>query len=205
MTSRDQTSGPRVTGAGRVRVLARLGVVGGLLGALQALVLLLWPAQVEPDRFSHPQTPGAAAVTQVTFAVQHLLLIAGVLALLGVARGRLLRGGLWATVVALGLLTVMELVAIAAVAEPAGSPLVGVVEALYGIPTILAGIGLVVAGIGVLRGGDLPGPRWLPLVVGLFVFVVLLPALMGPFTLARIAIGVWMLLFAWLFAAPART
>ena len=65
-----------------------------------------------------------------------------------------------------------------------------------GIPSIAAGLALGAAGIGRLRGGTLPGPRPLLLVSGLFVFLVLIPA-------GRIAIAVWMLLFAWLFAAPA--
>ncbi len=34
------------------------------------------------------------------------------------------------------------------------------------------------------------------LVAGVFVFVPMMPALMGPFVLARLAITAWMLLFA---------
>ena len=188
----------------RVRVLARIGVVGGLLGVVQAVVLSVWPAQVGDDRFSYPQTPTAAAVAQVTFAAQHVLLVVGLFALLGLARGRLLRVGLWIAAAGMSLLAVQELVAIAAVGAAEDSPLAATVEALYAIPTVITGVGLVLAGTGVLRGGALPGPRWLPLVVGVYVFVVLTPALAGPFTLARIAIGVWMLLFTWLFTGPAR-
>ena len=188
----------------RVRTLARVGVAGGLIGAVQAAVLSLWPAQVGPEMFSHPQTPTGAAVAQVTFAVQHLMLVAGLVALLATATGRLLRGGLWGGVAAMTLLAAQELVAIAAVAEPADSPRAQTIEALYGPPTVAIGVALVVAGIGALRGGSVPGPRWLLLVVGGYVGAVLLPALAGPFDLARIAIGVWMLLFAWLFLAPAR-
>lgn len=188
----------------RSRTLARWGVAGGLIGATQATVLSFWPAQVPPDMFSYPQTPSGAAVAQVTFALQHLLLLAGLVALLLVAGGRLLRAGLWAAIAAMVVFAVQELVAISAVGEPADSPLAGTIESLYGIPTIALGLALVVAGVGALRGGVLPGPRWLLLATGLFVFVVLIPALMGPFELARIAIGVWMLLFAWLFTAPAR-
>jgi hypothetical protein len=207
MTRGDTTSAEHGAGTAtseRRRLLARIGVAGGLLGVVQGVGLDLWPAQVAPDTFSYPLTPGGAAVAQVTFAVQHLMLVAGVVALLGVAGGRLLRGGLWATLAALVGLTVMEVVAIAAVAEPLDSPLASTISALYGIPSIAAGLGLAAAGIGRLRGGTLPGPRPLLLVSGLFVFLVLTPALMGPFELARLAIAVWMLLFAWLFAASAR-
>jgi hypothetical protein len=37
--------------------------------------------------------------------------------------------------------------------------------------------------------------RWITLVLGVYVFAVLFPAVFGPFVLGRLAIGIWMLLF----------
>jgi hypothetical protein len=43
-----------------------------------------------------------------------------------------------------------------------------------------------------------------PLALGVYVFVPLLPAIFGPMVLGRIAIGVWMLLFGALGVALTR-
>ena len=57
-------------------------------------------------------------------------------------------------------------------------------------------MGLILAGIAVRRRGRWTGWRGLVvLVAGIFVIVPMMPALMGPFLLARLAITVWMLLF----------
>ena len=46
--------------------------------------------------------------------------------------------------------------------------------------------------------------RWLPLIMGGYVFVVMFPAVFGPLVAGRIAIGVWMLMFAALGASLVR-
>ena len=72
-----------------------------------------------------------------------------------------------------------------------------VLDALYGISSLATGAGLVLAGVDVRRGRRWTGWRGLVvLIVGIFVFVPMTPALLGPFVLARLAITVWMLLFA---------
>jgi hypothetical protein len=82
-----------------------------------------------------------------------------------------------------------------------GSPDANAVDNAYGIPMVLIGIGLVLAGIKpVLSSG-----RWMPLVLGVYVFVPLFPAVFGPMVLGRLAIGVWMLLFAVLGVALIRS
>ena len=71
------------------------------------------------------------------------------------------------------------------------------VGGLYGVPMVLLGLGMVVAGVGALRAGLFEGARWwLPLGLGVYVFVVLFPAVFGPMVAGRIAIGVWLLGFA---------
>ncbi|ODU06970.1 MAG: hypothetical protein ABS81_03135 [Pseudonocardia sp. SCN 72-86] len=70
----------------------------------------------------------------------------------------------------------MEVVAILGAGEPTAT----LVDSLYGIPTIVPGAGCRVPGCGVALARDRslrPGPRWVVLVVGVYVFVALLPAI----------------------------
>ena len=72
------------------------------------------------------------------------------------------------------------------------------VDNSYGFPIVAIGLGLVVAGHRASRGDrSCPerGAGWL-LVMGGYVFVVMFPAVFGPLVAGRIAIGVWMLMFA---------
>lgn len=182
---------------------------GGLVGVAQAVVMLLWSPAVGADRYSYPMTSGGYTVAQLTFAVQHLLLLVGLVALARSAwtsRSRAARTGAWVAVAGMVLLTVMEAVAILAAGEPTDGPTATLVDSLYGIPTIVLGVGLVVCGVALARDRSLrPGPRWVVLVLGVYVFVVLLPAIVaGSYTVARLAIGVWMLGFAALGFVPAR-
>jgi len=56
---------------------------------------------------------------------------------------------------------------------------------------------MVIAGIGLARRPVLRGAaRWLLLVSGGYVFVVMFPAVFGPLVAGRVAIGIWMLMFA---------
>jgi len=64
----------------------------------------------------------------------------------------------------------------------------------------LYGVGAVLVAAAVLPGWG----RWVPLVLGAYVFVPLFPAVFGPMVLGRIAIGVWLLLFAALGVALVR-
>lgn len=179
---------------------------GGLLGAAQAAVLLVVPAVVDDLRYSYPFTPTGYTVAQVGFAVQHVALVVGLVGLVGVAGAtRLGRRGAVAAACGMALLTAVELVAIIAANSALDDPQAVVVSSLYSVPTILVGLGLVAAGIGVVRAGPWTGwPRWITLVLGVYVFVVLLPAIVAPFVVGRVAIGLWMLLFAALGVALAR-
>ncbi|HEY2224072.1 hypothetical protein [Actinomycetospora sp.] len=188
----------------------RIGFWGGIVGAVQAAVVLIALLVADPAdafRFSYPFTPGVYSIAEVTFAAQHVTLIIGVLALAGVVRtSRLGRYGLLGAAVGLALLTLMELFAITVADAAADDPRAELVSSLYGIPTVITGIALVVGGIGIARSGVLAGwSRWIVLATGAFVFVALIPALVGPDIAGRIAIGVWMLLFAALARAAYAT
>lgn len=182
-----------------VRQLGAVGFWGGIAGALSALVLIVYPPMVAPERFSYPFDAAGFTLAQVFFAVQHITMVAVILALLqsaAVGSSRLARIGLFLGIAGLALLALLELAAITAAQSISGEPLYELVQSLFGIPTILTGIGLILGGIGVLRAGAWKGAkRFLPLLLGVYVFVALTPAIMGPHIAGRIGIGIWVLLF----------
>ena len=176
----------------------------GLVGAVQAIILLTWPAQVPDDRYSYPFADFGFVVAQTSFFLQHLPLVVAVASLLwlpAVRDSRTARLAIATAAVGLVLLTVLELVTIVAHDATTDSSLATLVNNLYGPPVILIGAGLLIAGIALLRQGTAGwvGAPWMPallLVLGVYVFVPLTPAIMGSFTAGRLGIGGWMLLFA---------
>ena len=195
----------------RRRLWGRVCLWAGIIGAVQGVVLAAVPAQVDSDRWSYPFDVTGHVVAQVSFFVQHLGLVAGLVALCSlpsVKGSRPTRWGLWAGTAGMVLLAVQELVAIAPARELTTSDLAELVGGLYTVPLMLIGIGLLVGGIGLARRCEPTSPvalRWLPAVLGVWVFVPLMPSLFAPFVFGRIAIGVWMLLFAALGWGLART
>ncbi|MBW0115714.1 hypothetical protein [Pseudonocardia abyssalis] len=183
--------------------VSRAGAVcmsAGILGAASGILLAVYPGQVPEEMFSYPLTADGFTVIQVWFFVQHLGLLAGIAALAraqNMAPGRSARWGTGLAAAGMAMLAVTELIAITARDSTYPGDGTGLLDALYGVSTIAVGVGLVLAGIAVRRGGRWTGWRGLVvLVAGIFVFVPMLPALMGPFVLARLAITAWMLLFA---------
>lgn len=189
------------------RSIRRAGVWclgAGLVGGAQAIIMLAWPPQVPDDRYSYPFTGFGFVVAQTSFFLQHLPLVVAVATLLwlpAVRASRTARVATGTAVIGLMLLSVLELVTIVAHDATTDSSLATLVNNLYGPPVMLIGVGLLVAGIALLRQGTARwvGARWLPalvMVLGVYVFVPLTPAIMGSFTAGRLGIGGWMLLFA---------
>ena len=200
-TPMTSTATPTVTVSDqRLRTYGLVGAVASLIGAVCAVVIIGWEPMVAEDRFSYPFDAGWFATWQVVFAVQHaamLPLFAGLLILERRHPSRALRIGTWVALAGQVALTVLELVAITAADSPVDTGRGAVVGGLYGVPMVLLGLGMVVAGAGALRAGLFEGAdRWLPLALGVYVFVVLFPAVFGPMVAGRIAIGVWLLGFA---------
>ncbi len=175
-------------------------LAAGILGAGSGIALAVYPAQVSEDMFSYPLTAGGFTALQIWFFVQHIGLLAGIAALVRaevLIPGRSARWGTGLAVSGMALLAVTELIAIAARNSTYPGEWTGFLDALYGVSSVAVGVGLILAGIAVRRGGRWSGWRGaVVLVAGVFVFVPMMPALMGPFVLARLAITVWMLLFA---------
>ncbi len=178
----------------------RLCMWAGLLGAVSGIYLAFVTPAVGPEQFSYPLDGSQFALIQTWFVVQHVGLILGLLGLwvTGTAGpSRFARLGHIAAVAGITLLTLTELAAILAADTSAPSTLITLLEVGYGISSALVGVGLVTVGISVLRHKNWSGwRRFLPLALGVYVFVPMTPALSGPFVAARLAITGWMLLFA---------
>ncbi|HSP37421.1 MAG TPA: hypothetical protein VLR26_06685 [Frankiaceae bacterium] len=176
-------------------------VAAGLVGLAQGAAVLAWPHQVDDSRFSFPFTASWHVLAQATFFLQHLPLVAAVGAVAAVAavrREKLAHRALVVAAVGLGLLALMELVAMSAATISKDSSLGTAISSLYGIPVLMIGASLLVAGVVLLRRHTL-GLRlpWTLVALGGFVFVGLVPALStDSFVAGRLAIMVWMMLFA---------
>jgi hypothetical protein len=174
--------------------------VAGVLGAASAIFLAYIPSELPEERFSYPLDTGGFTAIQVFFFVHHLALAGGLWAVWrsgAAGHGRHATIGGAGSVVTMGLLAVQELVAISAASASYPSTLADTVGGVYGGVSLLNGVVLILFGVAVLRAGRWTGwSRWLPLILGVYVIVPLTPAIFGPFVLARLTIGLWMLLFA---------
>ena len=183
-----------------VRVLGIVTVAASLVGAACAVFIIVFPAQVPEERYSYPFDAATYTATQSFFAVHHLGIVAGFLGLLVLAwptATRPTRVGLVVSIVGFFALTACEIFAISAADALVGSSRADAVDNAFGIPMTVIGVGLVLAGIGLYRRPVLTGVgRWIVLALGVYVFVPMFPAVFGPMVLGRIAIGLWMLLFA---------
>ena len=175
-----------------------IGVTAGLLGALSAVVMLLWPRQVAEELFSYPFTTVGFYVAQGWFFVHYfgLVLVLVALALSGaLGMGRFVRWGAWVAVIGMVALTFCELLAMRYADWHSDTANAGLLGTSYGISVTLIGLGMLTAGLGVLRAGVWHGwRRWTPLAIGIATFAVVTPGMFGGFVLALLAIGSWLLL-----------
>lgn len=184
----------------RVSIAGTLTLAAGLLGVASGVALAAWPREVAPEQFSYPLGSTSHVAFQLFFTVHHLGLLAGILALgwlAGPSATRATRIGLAVAAAGMVGLTVMEaVVARAGLGITVDSERGQVLGSLYGVASLMIGLGLVVAGVGLARRPVLAGrARWLPLALGVWVFVPMLPALFAPMVWGRAAIIGWMLLF----------
>lgn len=177
-----------------------IGVLAGVLGALSAFVLLAWPPQVAEGLVRYPFTTTGFLLAQAWFAVHHLGLLIAIVALVAsgaVGSGRFARGGGWVAAAGMVLLSLAELLAMRYANWADETANAGLMGTAYGIATIVIGLGMLGAGAGVLRARVWSGwPRWTPLAIGIAVFAVVTPSTFSGFVLGRLAIALWMLLFA---------
>ena len=199
MSTQLATSAPPVPS--RITLAGDLTLVAGVLGAFAGAALAVWPREVPVEQFSYPLGTVSHVLFQLFFTVHHLGLLAGLLALGMLARPvatRLTRAGLGLAVVGMIFLTVMEaVVAFLGLGIALASPRGQLLGALYGVGSVMIGAGLVTAGVGLVRRPVLADlGRYLPLALGVWIFVPTLPALFAPMVWGRLAIIGWMVLFA---------
>ena len=183
-----------------IRFCGQLCLLAGVLGAASSVYLAVGSRAVPEDMWSYPQTPEAFTGTRVWLAVQHLGLLAGLFALwwsgaAGSTRlGRIGHAGAVAGVMGW---IITEVAAITARHDTDDTTLAGLLAVSYGLFSLLIGVGLILEGIAVLRARVWDGwRRWLPLALGIWVFVPLMPAMGLPVESAEAAMAGWMLLFA---------
>lgn len=182
-----------------VRLAARLCLIGAVIGVVSALVTGFVPPAVADDRYSYPYTPKGFVVAQLVFLLNHVLLLVGILGLSrsgAAGPGRLGRSGLRIAVAGMGLLSLCEIRALTLLNVGYPSPPTDFLDIFFGVASMMIGAGLVLAGVSVARAGRWTGwRRFTPLACGVAVFVIVMPAIFGPFLAGRLAIGTWMLLF----------
>ena len=187
-------------GSSFVKTAGLLCLVAAVIGVIGALVTAFIPPAVSFDRFSYPYTPTGFLLAQFVFMFNHVLLLVGILGLArsGAAGSRVLgRVGVWISLVGMAALTLCEVWAMTFATSPYPGPGTDVLDTSFGVASILIGVGLVLAGIAVARAGVWTGwRRFVPLICGVAVFVIVIPGVFGPFLAGRLVLAVWMLVFA---------
>jgi hypothetical protein len=191
-----------------IRTLGRLCLAGGVIGVIGGLVTAFVPAAVGTDRFSYPYTPGWYLTAETAYLLNHVLMLAGAVGVIrsGVAgTGRLARSGGTLAVSGLVALGLCEVAAMFLLHASASSPAAGWLGAGYGVASLLTGTGLVLLGVAVARTAVWTGwRRWIVLTCGAALFLVVLPAISGPFLAGRLGLVAWLTLFIALGIALAR-
>ncbi len=187
-------------GSSFVKMAGLLCLIGAIIGVISGLVTAFIPPAVSSDWYSYPYTPTGFLVAQVVFILNHVLLLVGILGLGrsgATGSGLLGRVGLWISVVGMGTLTLCEVGAMTLATSPYPSPRTDLMDMAFGVASILIGIGLILAGVAVARAGEWGGwQRFVTLICGVAVFVIVIPGVFGSFLAGRLVLVVWMLMFA---------
>ncbi|MBE3014693.1 hypothetical protein IL992_36780 [Microbispora sp. NEAU-D428] len=198
----------RRVGAGvTTRTASLLCVAGAILGIAGGLAMIVVAPEVGQDRFSYPFDTPMHVITQLVFAVNHVLLLVAVLAVGRAAIGPSRAGRAGVLLAAAGMigLTLCELGAMALAGAQVDDSRVDLLNLGYGVSSLAIGAGLVLAGIPVIRSGRWRGwARYTVLACGLALFAVVLPAISGPMVAGRLALIAWMVLWAAMGVALAR-
>ena len=186
-------------GSSFVKTAGLLCLVGAVIGVISGLVTAFIPPAVSSDWYSYPYTPMGFLVAELVFILNHVLLLVGILGLArsGAAGSGLLgRAGVWISLVGMAALTLCEVGAMTFVTSRYPSAGTDVLDMSYGVASILIGIGLTLGGVAVARAGEWTGwRRFVALICGVAVFVIVIPGVFGTFLAGRLAITVWMVMF----------
>jgi hypothetical protein len=177
--------------------------LAGLAGVCAGLVLILYPATADDGQYSYPFTATGFTIMQVVLFARDLglaVLLAAVWTSGAIGRSVLGRIGVAGSVLAMVTLAAMEVLSV--VVKESGGP----IAAGYGLASFAIGVFAILTGIAVLRAKVWTGRRrYLPLAIGIYVFVPLTPGILGGFALGQVVIAGWMILFALLGLSLTRT
>lgn len=187
-------------GSFRVRAAATALVVAGLVGTIAYLVEAFAPPSAATEQYNYPVGPEVFVAVQVLYGIQHLALAWGLLGLIwsgAVPPSSLGTPSAYAASGAVALLAVVQFVAIGAAGETRAEFFVDMLDESFGFIAAAVGLTLVLTGIAVAYAGRWRGGwRYLPLALGIYVFIPLIPALTAPMGVARVILAGWMTLFA---------
>jgi hypothetical protein len=191
-----------------VRTAAMACIVAGAFGVVAYLVEGFSPPTAGEQQYNYPLAPDTYVGVQLVYGFQHLALAFGLLGLIWgrtVPRSTLGTPSAYAASGSVALLAVAQFVAIAAAGETREEYFVELLDESFGFVTAAIGLTIVLTGIAVVWGRRWPAPwHYLPLVMGLYVFFPLIPALSAPMSAARIVLAGWMSLFVLLGVALLR-
>ena len=182
----------------KVRVGGAVCLVGGLVGAAGTAYVASTAGTDGGGAFSYPHPiPGSTAL-QMALALMPAFLIVGLFALRwsgAIPATRRARFGYYGAIVISAGLTSLQGMAVTVPQSPdASPPAFGVVYACY---LVLLGCCLVLAGLEIARHGGWTGwDRWLPVVLGGWLVVVVFPALAVGFSAGGWAMAGWLALLA---------
>lgn len=192
-----------------VRTAGLLCLAGAVIGVVGGLVTAFIAPAVSSNRYSYPYTPTGYLIAEFSFALNHVLLLIGILAVArsgAAGTGRPRRIGVRISVAGLAALTLCEILSMALLNSAARTSATDALGMAYGVATILIGVGLVLTGVAAARTRIWTGwARFIVLACGIAVFVIVLPGVFGPFLAGRLALTVWMLMFAALGLALLQT
>lgn len=189
-------SAPPTTAVVRAGYLCTFGAIVGVVGGLSLAVL---EPVVGEESYSYPTGPVEFILFQLAFAVNHVLLLVGVLAVgWAGAYGQRRPGkvGEWIAVVSLAVFTLLELIAATQAYETYPTPVSPLLDIGYPALTIGLLVGLMMLGVSVARERRWwSWRRWTPLATGLALGLLALPGLSIGFVWARIGISAWVATF----------
>lgn len=184
--------------ASRIHLAGAVCLAAGLVGAGAGIYLAI-VSPVGAGGFTLPHGAPEFTGLQVIIALLRVGLIFGLLGLWWSGAVPMTRTARFARDVALVMMAVLTVTEGLAITVPR-SPLDGTPPAfgvIYGAYTIMLCVALLAEGLGVARGGAWQGwKRWLPLSLGVWLILVVFPALALSFDAARWAMSAWLLLFA---------
>ncbi len=187
-----------------VRRSGLLCAAGGLVGGLGAVFTALYPPAVPDTQMSYPYTPTGFVVAEIVWAVCFAAILVGTIGLAVSGATGTSRTGLRVAGIGIAGVTLFDLTFAFLADAPMDDPAGMVMGIGIWLSSVVAGVGYVLAGLAVRRAGLWQGWRAaVPLVCGLYVFLVLLPIpLMG--VSIHWPIGGWCLCFAALGVALAQ-